>query len=239
MPSYWGGKWKSSKAMSKTIAEYAPDREMQYLEPFCGGCAVANRMFELGYKKIALGDIHPDLIILLEAIKAKKTLPFSNENQFLSKEEFKYWKSQETPSLERAVVGFCHTWMCAWFSSHHSRPRQHCDMPWYRAKGWCTLQNMLQISEIRNCTYEEWNPKNCIIYCDPPYKNTLCKYLGKFDHEKFWKVMDEWAKFNIVFVSEFIGPNDCKNWKIVWKTIRTVNNTLGSIKHTEFLWMHL
>ena len=57
-------------------------------------------------------------------------------------------------------------------------------------------------------SYENLNPVNCLIYCDPPYANTSGYKTGSFDHEKFFDWCREQAKRNIVFVSEYNAPDD-------------------------------
>jgi DNA adenine methylase len=57
-------------------------------------------------------------------------------------------------------------------------------------------------------------PKNSIIYCDPPYKNTT-NYKHKFDHDIFW----EWCRNksvegHTIYVSEYNAPND---FECVWE----------------------
>lgn len=48
---------------------------------------------------------------------------------------------------------------------------------------------------------------NSVVYCDPPYKNTV-GYSMHFDHDKFW----QWVRANPnpVFVSEYTAPADIK-----------------------------
>lgn len=63
-------------------------------------------------------------------------------------------------------------------------------------------------------SYENLNPINCLIYCDPPYANTSGYKTGSFDHEKFFDWCREQAKRNIVFVSEYNAPDD---FECVWQ----------------------
>lgn len=46
-----------------------------------------------------------------------------------------------------------------------------------------------------NFLKEPINAKNCLIYCDPPYKGTT-KYKDNFDHNRFYNVCRELAKDN-------------------------------------------
>ena len=78
-------------------------------------------------------------------------------------------------------------------------------------------------------------PKCCIIYCDPPYKNTT-KYPVNFDHETFFN----WCRMksgegHTVFVSEYAAPAD---FKCIWE--KEINSSLtkntGAKKGVEKLF---
>lgn len=79
--------------------------------------------------------------------------------------------------------------------------------------GECVRNAIKQSPKIQNVkficdSYENLNPVNCLIYCDPPYENTSGYKTGAFDHEKFFDWCREQAKRNIVFVSEYNAPDD-------------------------------
>jgi DNA adenine methylase len=65
----------------------------------------------------------------------------------------------------------------------------------------------LTLSDICQSNYLDLRPKNCLIYCDPPYKETT-KYSSEFDSDKFWQTMAEWkTENNIIVVSEYNAPS--------------------------------
>lgn len=65
-----------------------------------------------------------------------------------------------------------------------------------------------------NKDYREFsNMKNCLIYCDPPYANSI-KYKQQFDNNEFWNWVREMSKSNIVVVSEYNAPDD---FKCIWE----------------------
>jgi DNA adenine methylase len=54
--------------------------------------------------------------------------------------------------------------------------------------------------------FTELNYSNCIIYCDPPYKDTTPYYkkiLGEFPYDNFLEWVHNQSKSNIVLVSEY------------------------------------
>ena len=53
--------------------------------------------------------------------------------------------------------------------------------------------------------YRSFEPKNQVIYCDPPYTTS---YRDKIDPKTFWDQCRQWSKNNRVFVSEYSAPSD-------------------------------
>lgn len=73
--------------------------------------------------------------------------------------------------------------------------------------------------------YRHIKPRNCLIYCDPPYENSTLKYSGnRFRTDEFWELMREWSKDNIVVISERQFPDD---FRVILKTpiYRTMAST--------------
>lgn len=63
-------------------------------------------------------------------------------------------------------------------------------------------------------SYDDYEFKNSLIYCDPPYQGTTSYKTGNFDHEKFWQWCREMSVENLVFISEYKAPND---FKCIWQ----------------------
>lgn len=60
-----------------------------------------------------------------------------------------------------------------------------------------------------------------MVYCDPPYKNTLkYKEIEEFDYEYFKWWLKELAVNNTVLLSEYTNYN---NYEILWKKTHYVN----------------
>lgn len=81
-------------------------------------------------------------------------------------------------------------------------------------------------------------PKNSIIYCDPPYKNTVKYKDGDFDHEQFFVWCEDRAnEGHSVFISEYNAPED---FICIWE--KQISNSLpvnGKKKvGTEKLFVH-
>lgn len=74
--------------------------------------------------------------------------------------------------------------------------------------------------------------KNCLIYCDPPYKGTKTYNTSKnFDHEQFYEWCREQVKHNVVFVSEYNAPDDfVEVWYQEVKSSLSANGVCGGSK---------
>lgn len=67
----------------------------------------------------------------------------------------------------------------------------------------------LQGVKLVHGSYDEYSDlQNCIIYCDPPYKNTTSYKTDTFDHNKFYDWCRSIGRRNLVFVSEYNAPVD-------------------------------
>lgn len=78
---------------------------------------------------------------------------------------------------------------------------------------------------------------NCLIYCDPPYKNTKNFSNSKdFNHDDFWASVAKLSKKNHVLISEENAPLE---FKCIWEqeVSRTIKATDKS-KSTEKLFTY-
>lgn len=92
----------------------------------------------------------------------------------------------------------------------------------------------LEVSCYKNLTFE-----NSVIYCDPPYQNTTGYKQVKFDHNEFF----EWCRLqaknnNLVFVSEYIAPEDfLEIWSGEVKTTFASHRLAATRNATEKLFL--
>lgn len=75
-------------------------------------------------------------------------------------------------------------------------------------------------------------PKNSVVYCDPPYCNTVkYKGSGKFPYEEFYDWCRENSKHSKILISEYSMPDD---FKVIWEKEQTItldsNRTKGSLR---------
>lgn len=196
--------------------------EQIFLSPFVGGGWVEQYM---NGKKI-LCDKHTYLIEMYKELQ-KGWLPPTK----LTKEEYMHIKNNpdEQPYLT-GFVGFGCSFAGKWFGGYakDNSGRNYC-LNAYNSILKKIESGLLSETIFICCDYRELKPKDMIIYCDPPYKNTTQydkNIVGKFDNNEFWEIMREWSKDNTVLISEYEAPND---FEIVWEKqvkldIRDKNN---------------
>lgn len=98
--------------------------------------------------------------------------------------------------------------------------------------------NGLETLEIHNKSYDEFEITEGIIYCDIPYKDTVCGSYGGFDHNAFY----EWAEHQVVpvYISEYAMPDD-RFKEIAAFSKRQQYNAIGSgaeVKEKIFVPKH-
>lgn len=214
MTFYQGGK----KIYGKQIAEIINEEieytgKNTYLEPFMGMCGVAQHIIA---KNIKLCDFNPNIICFWEHILFKNWKTPSK----ISKKQFEYWKNYTGLHPTKTYVGFASSYGASWYTGF-TDIKQKANKESVKK----TLQNIQHknITILKPRSYQKHKPKNYVIYCDPPYRNTLQYKINNkvdhFDHDLFWKTMVEWGKNNTVFISERSYPPTKykKYFKLVWK----------------------
>ena len=199
-----------------------PDEVDGYLEPFCGSLGVFKNMISCDYKKNYASDIHPDLILMWKALQNNKLhLP-----KTMSHSKWEDLKYQNTPSALRGAVGFGLSFGGDFFSGYIQKYASDSGRDFYKElkNSLDKIKPIIQKPNVSfyNKNYYDWKPKNMLIYCDPPYKNTTQYKTEVFDYKLFWDTMRSWSKNNYVFISEETAPKDFKS---IWSTKkrRTLN----------------
>ena len=235
---YLGGK----HGIGKHIAEFMtnkcdPSSGFEgYLEPFCGSLGVFKQMTKHDYKKFIASDYHADLIEMWQKLQTNQLkLPKS-----VSEAQYNKLKKAASPNAMKAVAGFGLSFGGKFFAGY--------------AQKWAGNSGRNFLREFRNSidkikpaiqktnvqiirkSYEDHEPKNMLIYCDPPYKETEGYSTGSFDHDVFWETMRKWSRDNCVFISEENAPAD---FRVVWrrKKRRTLDKGVRFYKE-EKLYMY-
>lgn len=198
-----------------------------YVEPFIGGCNVIERV---NGNRIG-NDLHFYLVELFKAIQNGWNPP-----EEISKELYKEIEKnpENFPPNLVGFVGFGASYAGKWWGGYakvtgaHGKPRS------FAAENKRIL--LKQYPNIKDIIFKNENylnleiPKNSIIYCDPPYKNTVKYYYTfteNFNHDEFW----EWCRNKSkegheIFISEYEAPED---FECVWR--KEVKNRLHLQNH--------
>ncbi len=221
---YLGGKNKIAKYLAVELNRY--DAGVTYVEPFMGSCWVT---CEVEYKKRIAGDLHDEVVELYHKIAQGWVPPRS-----VSREEFEDIRdNRATGKYPRELVAFV-GFGCAFAASY-----------WRGYAGeifanQCCNSLLRKKEKLRgvhyfSSDYRDLNPKGCVVYCDPPYAGASYGFRitgrrgnGHFDNDEFWRVMEEWARDNVVFVSEYNCP---LSWDVVWE--RDVKSNTRRTRHTR------
>lgn len=242
MTSYQGGKKRLGKRIYKIISLIESDllddpshkdtkieHKIDYLEPFIGMAGVMIHFAkEESKRKLYGSDINKDLILLWKELQKGNWKP---PKKCCEKEYLKL-KNSKKHSADRGFIGIVASWGCMFF--HAYRLKYGRESKNYMKEGHDAL--MKTVPYIKNIkfsckSYEDYDPKGLLIYCDPPYKNNKLnnQLFRNFDHEKFWEKMRKWSKNNIVIISEWCAPKDFKK---IWSADSSVitNNNCHSDK---------
>ena len=209
---YLGGKHRLGKEISLILKHICPISHKNYLEPFCGALGVFRHMTD-DFKCLG-SDLQPDMIQLWKGVKHNTFKP----PKLITPEFYNNVKNQKEPSALRGFVGFLCSWNGMFFAGLAEYKNTNRNPAQEASNDIDKIKPLLQKKTVKfmNCSYDKHKPKKHLIYCDPPYKDTI-GYKGTgtgFNHDKFWNTMRKWSKSNIVIISEETAPKD---FKCMWK----------------------
>jgi len=228
---YMGSKNRIAKYILPIILkDRKPDQ--WYVEPFCGGC---NSLDKVANPRIG-NDSNKYLIALLKEMQTQ--VPFNPPH--IGEAEYKVIQQSKNdyPDWLVGYVGFNLSFAAKFFGGYR---RDKAGIRNYENEARQNLlaqQKLLAGIDFSCSDYRLLDiPKNSVIYCDPPYKDTT-QYKDKFDHFAFYHWCREMKrKGHSVFVSEYTMPND---FVCVWE--KEVSSNLGvsskGKKGTEKLFMY-
>lgn len=234
---YVGSKRLHARGILSVMLPYREEGQA-FVEPFVGG---ANMTAKVTGRRIG-GDTHPHLIAYLQETAKGWNPPAAdvvteelyNRCREASKNE------AHPPSALIGYMGFAMSYGGKWFGGFRRGGKAGAKNSNYvRESEGTHIKQAKHLAgvEFHCSSYDALEiPTNSMIYCDPPYRDTLGYSTGEFDHDKFWQwVRDMDAAGHTIFVSEYSAPEDF--W-CVWK--KEVNNTLvsdsGAKQGTERLW---
>ena len=222
---YLGNKSRIAKEILPIILK---DRQKNqcYVEPFVGG---ANTIHLIDGYRIG-GDANYHLIKFWKAIQDGWVPPDRiTKNQYLDIKN-----NQDRDSKLTIWAGVCCSYGGKWFGGYlndyqESKRLKNGRLPNHQdeAKRGLIKQipNLISTHFVHSDYKNLYIPENSIIYCDPPYVNTL-KYQNEIEYSHFW----HWCRQqhyigNQIFISSYEAPKD---FVCVWE--KEINNTLSRNK---------
>jgi len=198
-----------------------------YVEPFVGGCNVIDKV---AGNRIG-NDINEYLIEFYKAVQNGWLPP-----KRITKEEYLHIKQNKDLDKKLTLwAGICCSYGGKWFGGllndyQESRRLKSGRLPNHQDEAYNGL--VKQVDNIKDINFYNLNyweldiPDNSIIYCDPPYFNTI-KYKDDFDTDKFWDWVRIMSDKHKVYVSEYTAPDD---FECIWS--KKVHSTLS--KQSKF-----
>ena len=217
---YIGSKNRIIKYIKPIIQSYINENTVAYIEPFVGG---ANSIIEIECKKRIGIDIEPLVIALLKKVQQDLSW-FDKLPNILDKEHYYEVKESDNYSLEyKAAIlyfGSYNARLDGYYGAISKTKNDNVRNYFQEAKNNLIKQSKyLKDINFYNYDYKKLSKKinNCVIYCDPPYKNSYYKdkvYNNNgFDYEQYYNWCMDMSKNNIVLMSEYEMPN---YFKCIW-----------------------
>lgn len=235
---YMGSKAKIAEFIAPIIQSHiAVSGNRTYIEPFCGGCNVIDKVHA---KNRIAADKNKYLIALFRHLQEGGGLPLE-----VTKEEYNRVKSNadDFPPWYVGAVGFLASFNGRFFDGGYAGIRRENGKArnYYQESKKNILRQIKRGGiagiDFMEKDYREFCPHGCVIYCDPPYEETKDYISAKdFNRLEFWQTMREWSRDNVVLISELQAPED---FTTVWE--REVDRSMKAKEHfraTEKLFVY-
>ena len=214
---YMGSKSRIKKHIVPILQNLIDENGIDtYIEPFVGG---ANVIDDIQCQNRVGGDLHDKLIALLKHVRDGGELPLEVPKSLYDDVR----SNKDTGKYEDwyvGAIGFLASYNGRYFDGGYAKSgvsngkvRNYYD----EAKRNLVEQApKLEKVQFLNCHYTSFSDvKNCLIYCDIPYKDTKQYSTSKnFNHDQFWSWVRDMSENNIVIVSELQAPDD---FECIWE----------------------
>lgn len=239
MPGYGGGKSRIGKEVYEVIKKIESKLEWEaddFFEPFCGMLGVSIHAAAED-RHVTACDANKDIMLMWRAMQ-KGWMP---EKDHCTREEYEKLKHSKKHSAERGFIGVACGYGGIFFAGYRGYIyKDHSALKMAKR----VMRNKV-LPYLHNFTflparsYETFTKlKNLTIYCDPPYLNNNYASTNahfKFDHEKFWNIMRQWSKKNLVIISEYEAPED---FVCIWSKVVKPAHSKAARPHTEKMFIH-
>jgi len=230
---YMGSKNRIAKYILPIIIKNRK-KGQYYVEPFVGG---ANLIDKVIGNRIG-SDINEYLIEALKLIRDDVySLPKSNKD--INENDYKKIKnSLNTNKGLSGYYGFALSYGGKWFGGWCRDKEGKRDYISEAYRNAIKQSPKLKDVQFICSSYDLLEiPKNSIIYCDIPYKNTTDYHNNKFNYIRFW----DWCRKkhkegHILYISEYKAPSD---FKCIWekKIVSSLTKNTGNKTGIEKLFI--
>ena len=238
MTSYHGGKQRLGKQLAEIIVDTSLDIAEEedfdivgYCEPFCGMLGV--------YKHIPLLFEKEDYeeLVYLAGDTNKSVIKMWDESQKgwkppITCSEKKYNELKNAP--DSALKGFVGH-QCSFggqFFNGYSKKYDISKSPSKASQRVVDITNELFDVKFYNVDYQQFsNLRNFVIYCDPPYENTISRYNETFNSNNFFSWCKKMSKHNMIFISEYKAP---RGFKCIYKSKKVNKSCDGRTKCSNY-----
>lgn len=224
----------SKNKLAKDIIEQMPPAEHFY-DLFGGGGAITHCAVLSGkYKYVHYNEINP---LVVKGFEMGINGEFSNENRWISREEFYQLKDTDPYvaicfSFGNNLVDYLYGKDVEPIKKALYYSRVFSDDSLIEEQGrLVTLERLKRLRQLQitNVSYDEIPlQSNSVIYCDIPYKNTKKYCHNQFDYDKFY----EWCKGKKnLFVSEYsMPPKFVEVWSKKHKSFMSATKVADSVE---------
>lgn len=237
---YMGSKRRIAAELLAVMMQSYQDEHPAFVDVFCGGCNMLDKVPE-NWKRIANDNNHALIHMWATLTNFDFNFPQIITHEFYS-DVRKAWREGDVNRYSLAMqgwVGFMASYNGRFYdggySGHSVGGRDY-----IKEQINNTLKQVPLLKNVVWCAgdYSELSPlpKHCLIYCDPPYKNTTQYTTSNgFDYDRFY----EWCRKmtavgHQVFISEYEMPED---FRCIWyKEVTNSMHQRHTYKPTERLF---
>lgn len=220
---YHGGKQRIGGILAEKIYhisnKISNERDVEikgYCEPFCGMLGVYRHipdLFDNTKLKYKAGDVNISVIMMWQALQ-RGWKPVHK----LTKTQYNKLKQDGAASAEKGFYGHAYTYRGEFLDTYF--PHQDSTIK-HNVESVCDIAEDLNFVKFSEGSYTQFSRlKGYVIYCDPPYQDTISRYsegknreLLKFNSDNFWRWCENMSENNIVIISSYKAP---KNFKKVF-----------------------
>lgn len=196
-----------------------------WVEPFVGG---GNMIDKVSGSRLG-SDINPYVIQALIDIRDNVTDLPKNNLEF-TEMDYKLLRVSDDYRY-KGFAGFAYSYGGKWLGGWCRDGQNKRDYVREAYNNALKQSPMLRGIDFVVSDYRELDiPRNSLIYCDPPYRETT-KYAHDFDHDIFWNwCREKREKGHKIFVSEYTCPEDFEcvwEGKLVSSLTKDTGNKIG------------